>query len=83
MPSYLCRCQKRIDYTEIPAASSYYLVADEAAEVQDDLVTYVANWTESTNVLRCPSCDRLWVFWNGMGGVPTEYESRGLDERDP
>lgn len=83
MPSYLCKCQHRIDYSEIPAEASYHLVADLDAEVDDDLVTYNATWTAAAEVLRCPSCGRLWVFWNGMNQAPTEYELRGVDDRQP
>ncbi len=83
MPSYLCKCLTRIDYTEIPASSSYHLVADAAAQVDEDLITYNATWTESTEVLRCPSCHRLWVFWDGMGQAPSEYLLVGVDDREP
>jgi len=82
MPSYLCKCNTRIDYTEIPAAASYHLVEDGAAEVQEDL-THKVSWTESTEALRCPACDRFWVFWSGMSQAPTEYESKGIDDRPP
>ena len=81
MPSYLCRCQTWINYTNIPAECSYHLIQDAAAEVQDDLLTYTFDMKDSSEVLRCPTCDRLWVFWNGMGRDPTEYECKGLDER--
>ena len=83
MPSYLCKCQTRIDYTEIPADASYHLVADSAAEVDDDLTTYNATWSQSTEVLRCLTCDRLWVFWSGMNQPPTEYQCLGVDKRGP
>ena len=83
MPSYLCKCKTRIDYTQIPATCSYHLVEDAAAEVQHDLITYNASWNESTEVLRCPSCGRLWVFWDGMSNAPTEYKCEGLDNRAP
>lgn len=81
MPSYLCKCDRRIDYTEIPAPTSYHLVHDEDVEVDEDIVTRHATWTEAVQVLRCPFCDRLWVFWQGFGNSPTEYVNAGVDRR--
>jgi hypothetical protein len=81
MPGYLCKCDVRMDYTEIPAACSYYLVEDAAVDIQEDITTHQAAWTDLKNVLRCPACGRLWIFWNGMALAPTEYECRGVDDR--
>jgi hypothetical protein len=81
MPSYLCKCNKRIDYTSIPADPSYQLVADKDVVVQDDIVTCNATWSEATQVLRCPYCGRLWVFWDGFHKAPTEYLNVGVDTR--
>ncbi|GMU25073.1 MAG: hypothetical protein AMXMBFR13_51440 [Phycisphaerae bacterium] len=83
MPSYLCKCSKRIDYTKIPADASYHLVADEDVDILEDIVTHTAQWQKGIQVLRCPQCDRLWVFWQGFGSAPTEYVNAGIDERPP
>ena len=81
MPSYLCKCNKRIDYTTIPAESSYHLLADEDVEIEEDIVTRNAAWSRAVQVLRCPNCDRLWVFWDGFHEAPTEYFNAGQDTR--
>lgn len=81
MPSYRCNCDKWISYTSIPADPSYHLVAEKDVVVQDDIDTCNATWSESKQVLRCPYCDRLWVFWDGFHNAPTEYVSAGVDTR--
>lgn len=81
MPSYLCKCNKRIDYTNIPAPPSYHLVADADVEVQDDIVTNNATWSKAIQVLRCHYCDRMWIFWDGFHNSPTEYVNAGVDTR--
>ncbi len=83
MSSYLCKCDTRMDFTNIPADCSYHLVSDIAAEVQNDLLTYTFDINDSSEVLKCPSCGRLWVFLNGMAYAPTEYEYKGIDQRTP
>lgn len=82
MPSFLCRCGIRIDYTRIPADSAYQLVEDTKIDVENDS-KYLARWEEATQVLECADCKRLWIFWNGMANSPTEYVNKGIDDRAP
>lgn len=82
MPSYLCRCNTWIDYTDIPSENSYHLVKDVDVEVEDEIVTNYASWLKATQVLCCPSCERLWIFWAGMADAPVEYLCVGVDERE-
>jgi hypothetical protein len=79
MPSYLCKCDARIDYTAIPAPCSYFLIEDRAADVEQDLITWRTE--NALNVLKCPDCGRLWIFWDGMQNAPTEYRYVGVDPR--
>ena len=67
VPSYLCKCNQRIDFTSIPAETSYHLVADEDVDVQEDVVTHNATWTKSIQV---PAVSRLRPAGGVLGRLP-------------
>lgn len=82
MPSYLCKCGTRIDYTDIPAAASYKVIGDADVDVDDELDMSFRS-DRSKEALLCANCGRFWIFWNGFHNPPTEYMDCGVDSRDP
>ena len=49
----------------------YLLLADRAFDVEKPSVVLFG---EADNVLLCPDCQRLWVFWHG-GDEATPYRN--------
>jgi hypothetical protein len=38
-------------------------------------------YTNMTLAFRCPTCDRLYIFWRGMADDPVVYAPRGVAAR--
>jgi hypothetical protein len=73
MPSLMCKCSKRISYGEIPCQDEWLLVSDVEFDRFTGQVDAEAIYGAATSLLKCPSCERLWVFWNGFQSPPFEY----------
>ena len=73
MPSILCKCGERLAYGEIPCPIEWLAISDSAYELHTGSIDAESLYREMTSILRCPSCDRLWVFWNGFDSDPTSY----------
>ncbi|WP_299073325.1 hypothetical protein [uncultured Paraglaciecola sp.] len=76
MPSLKCRCDNRIDFGQIPNPNEWLLVSDVAYDKYDGIVNSEDLYSEFEHALRCPNCQRLWVFWNGFSEEPTCYEAQ-------
>ena len=73
MPKMLCRCGEVLRWSEIPNPIEWLLIADTAYDAYREPVDPVELYRAMRHLLRCPACGRLWVFWDGFGGEPTEY----------
>ncbi|MFO0697362.1 MAG: hypothetical protein U0230_27540 [Polyangiales bacterium] len=73
MPSILCTCGTKISYSEIPCPSEWSLVSAKDIDGFADSVSVDELYLKSIIVLKCASCGRLWVYWNGFSAIPTEY----------
>jgi hypothetical protein len=66
MPKVLCSCDNVINCSEIPCEDEYLLIS----EVEYDKLPHPLDSGElvklATLVVRCPSCQRLIVFWDGL-----------------
>ena len=73
MPKMLCRCGETLRWSEIPNPIEWLLIADTAYDEYHNQVDAESLYRAMTHLLRCPTCDRLWVFWEGFPSDPTEY----------
>ena len=83
MPSMTCACGDQISWTEIPCPVEYLFISDTDFDRFHGKVDSEQIYQAMTSLMRCPSCDRLWVFWNGTAAEPTLYEpGNGNDASD-
>jgi hypothetical protein len=36
-------------------------------------------YQQMNSFLKCPQCERLWIFWHGYNNHPTEYMKKELN----
>jgi hypothetical protein len=73
MPGLDCRCGYRIRYSEIPCPDEWVFMSEKDYEGYQGMVDAEALYCAFKSFLRCPSCGRLWVFWNGFQDEAEEY----------
>jgi hypothetical protein len=72
MPKLLCKCGEVLSYGAIPCPVEWRLLSDVKFDTFSGQIDAEAIYRATDMMLRCPRCDRLWIFWNGQE-VPTEY----------
>ena len=88
MATIHCKCGKIFSDGAIPCEHEYHLLADVAVEDLVDKVTAVVAKAEdaqtevgyaivsaSNPVYKCPFCDRLIIFWEGLSKEPRFYKA--------
>lgn len=68
-----CRCGELLRWSQIPNPIEWVFMSDAKLIQLPDTVDYVALVGELNRFLKCPSCGRLVVFWNGFGQDPEFY----------
>ena len=74
MPSMLCTCGHRISYGEIPCPHQWLIISDTAFDQFSGNVDAEKVYKSMLPVLKCTSCERLWIFWEGFGMPASAYK---------
>jgi hypothetical protein len=73
---FLCECGETIRTSgDIPHPHEWLLFADQAIsdEAWEGPFSDLYN-TIAIHAFKCPTCGRLWVFWNGIQERPQCYK---------
>lgn len=81
MPKLLCKCGEVLSYGAIPCPIEWKLLADVKFDKFSGQVDAKSVYRASDTMLRCPNCDRLWVFWD-EATIPTEYVRQPAKRHD-
>lgn len=73
MPNLPCTCGAPLNYGEIPCPMEWLLFSDAQFDTLPPHVETEALYRDATSLLRCPTCERLWVFWQGFSAPPQEF----------
>ena len=73
MPSILCRCGEKLGYGEIPNPIEWLAISDKEYDAFACDINAEELYRNMRSFLKCPSCGRLWMFWDGFEGLPTVY----------
>jgi hypothetical protein len=74
MAKWLCACGETIRSSgDIPNESQWLLMSDQEFEAITGLVQAEDVYTNMTVAFRCPTCDRLHIFWHGLDSDPVVY----------
>jgi hypothetical protein len=80
MVKFICVC-KDIIHTSgpIPNTAEWLTISDEEYDKFYGMIDAEKLYLAMKHVFRCPNCDRIWVFWDGMGEKPSLYTPTELD----
>jgi len=73
MPSIICKCGEKLGYGEIPNPIEWLTISDKDYDSYEGYVDSEALYREMKSILKCSSCSRLWIFWNGFDSNPVSY----------
>lgn len=73
MPSMDCACGHRISFGEIPCKDEWLVIADVDFDAITGPVDAEDLYRRMKRFLKCPSCGRMWFFWDGFSSSPQEY----------
>lgn len=77
MPSITCRCGESLSYGEKPNPVEWMVTSDHEYDIRCGVVYAERLLEDMRGMLKCPGCERLWVFWDGFESAPVVY---GLEQ---
>jgi hypothetical protein len=72
MPKFVCACGEIIPLGEIPCPHEWRFISDADFDRFDGMIDADEVYRSMKSFVRCPSCRRVWIFWNGFGSAPEE-----------
>jgi hypothetical protein len=74
---FLCACGDQIHTSGyVPHPYGWLLFADQ--DIPEGAwkgnVGFKELYDRATHAFKCPTCGRLWVFWDGFEGEPQRYD---------
>ncbi len=73
MPKRLCKCGETLQLGGIPCDIEYKFISDVDYEKYYGQIDSEELYLNMNSFVKCPKCDRLWVYWNGFDKQPEEY----------
>jgi hypothetical protein len=73
MPSIVCKCGEQIRYGNIPCVDEWLFISDVDFDQFSNLVDSEDIYKSMKHALKCPSCQRLWLYTKGFDCQPAEY----------
>lgn len=73
MPGLNCACGCRISFGQIPCKDEWLFISDERFDGVSGTLDSEELYKQMSSFLKCPSCGRLWLFWNGYSSEPQEF----------
>ncbi|MFS1514763.1 hypothetical protein VQL36_20475 [Chengkuizengella sp. SCS-71B] len=73
MPKIKCSCGNVLSYGDIPCEIEFLYISDNDFDKLQEFVDVEKLYMEMKSVLKCPNCNRLWVFSDGYNNQPKEY----------
>jgi hypothetical protein len=73
MPKIACKCGESLGFGEIPNPIEWLFMSDSDFDEFSGAIESESLYSRMKSCLECPSCKRLWIFWNGFDAAPVEY----------
>jgi hypothetical protein len=73
MPKMKCKCGAILNFSDIPCALEYLFIADVEYDALSELIDHQALYMKMKSFFKCPNCERVWIFWDGLQECATEY----------
>jgi hypothetical protein len=73
VPKFKCKCGSILRYSDIPCDIEYKFISDADYDNYHGSIDAEELYMKMESFIKCPDCQRLWVFWLGFQSEPTEY----------
>jgi hypothetical protein len=74
MGKIACKCGTTLRISgEIPNPLEWLIISDQDFDAFTGPIDAEQLYHKVKSMLKCPDCDRLWIFWNGMQEPPACY----------
>ena len=73
MPAYMCKCGSRVSVGRIPCNHQWNFMSDVDFDKYENKVDPEELYKKMKEFFKCPTCERLAVFWNGWDSKPAFY----------
>ena len=73
MPAIVCKCGEPLRYGEIPNPIEWLFISDSEYDKISGMFDSEDLYRQMKSFLQCPTCKRLWFFWEGFDKDPLEY----------
>ena len=71
MGKFSCHCGDLVRVSgAIPNPQEWKILSDVDFDAFSGQVDAEALYLACRSMMRCPTCDRLWVYWDGFGADP-------------
>ena len=74
MSKFRCECDTVLRFGTIPNPDEYLLISDVQYDGFSGLVDAEKLYIQMKSMLKCPTCGRLWIYWDGFSAAPTCYK---------
>lgn len=74
MPKQKCNCGVVINLSSIPSPYQHLIISDTAFDGFQGTVEAEAIYAKMQLMVKCPSCERLYIYEDGFGKVPKVYK---------
>ena len=73
MPSITCKCGNQIRYGNFPSPNEWIIMSEEKFDKYPSDTKIAELLMDSSSILRCPNCERIWIYWEKFGVNPMCY----------
>lgn len=73
---FACRCGTTLHFGTVPCEVEWKLISDVEFDRFAGMVDAEDVYSAMVSALRCSTCHRLWIFWDGFGNAPEELVSQ-------
>jgi hypothetical protein len=75
MPKLQCTCGMVLNYGQIPCPDEWLLISDVEFDRYSGSVDVEKVYAAMKSLLKCPQCNRLYIFWDGFDRDPEIFIS--------
>lgn len=73
MPKVICSCRSIISLSEIPNPNEWLTISDIEYDKLSDKIDSEELYMQMTSIIKCNSCKRIHIYWDGNFSKPTTY----------
>jgi len=73
MSGFICKCGNVIKFREIPHPNEWLFISEKEFDKHIEEQNEESLYNKMKSMFECPSCKRIWFFWDGFDEHPIPY----------